>query len=121
MSKQPVYGYPHVDDPRDFMPDAECCSPQEMAAHKLACQTFGTPEHQPNKGCYTEHDAEGRLVKHVARTSWGIGVNLIDHCDGCNTPWFDGDLPLMFCHECNGPEFCERCWPEHEKTHEAES
>ena len=114
MSKQPVYGFPCVSDPNDFIPDGECCSPTEIEAHKAAVASFGTPDYQPNKGCTTEHDADGRLVKHVLRTSWGIGTNLIASCDGCREPDFgDG---LLTCHDCGGyMEFCPRCWPEHAK------
>ncbi len=86
MSKRPIYGFPCVEDPMDFSPDAECCSPAEIEAHRLACANYGKPTYEPNKGCYSEHDADGRLVKHVTRTSWGIGVNLIDHCDECGEP-----------------------------------
>ena len=118
VSKQPTYGYPCVSDPNDFIPDNESCSPEELAAHRLACQTFGKPEHEPNKGCFQEHDESGRLVKSVLRTSWGIGTNLIATCDGCSEPQFDDDAPLITCHECGGPEFCAVCWPLHEREHE---
>lgn len=117
MSKQPVYGYPCVDDPNDFLPDYECCSPAEVEAHRLARATYGTPAYQPNKGCTTERDESGQLVRHILRTSWGIGTNLIAHCDSCGNPSFD-ELGLMFCHECDGPEFCSVCWPEHERSHD---
>lgn len=116
MSKQPVYGFPCVSDPNDFLPDHECCSPAEIEAHRLARETYGTANYEPNKGCYTEHDERGQLVKHVLRTSWGIGTNLIDSCDECREPTFGG--PLMICHECHEMEFCENCWPDHEKKHE---
>ena len=119
MSKQPVYGFPCVTDPNDFEPDMECCSPAEVEAHRLACANYGKPAYQPNKGCYAEYSDDGQLVKHVARTSGGIGVNLIATCDGCREPDFgDG---LIACHECGGPEFCPVCWPEHERQHEAEA
>jgi hypothetical protein len=114
MGKQVVYGYPCVDDPNDFHPDPECSSPEERAAHKLACQTYGKPEHQPNKGCFSEFSDDGKLVLHVARTSWGLGTNLIPSCDGCN----EMDDELITCHECGGPEFCVECWPKHEKEHD---
>ncbi len=117
VSKQPLYGYPHVDDPHDFIPDAECCSPTELEAHRQACSEYGTAHYKPNKGCYSEYDDSGRLVSHVARTSWGIGTNLIDACDGCQTPAFE---PLMTCHECGGAEFCPACWPAHEREHDRE-
>lgn len=116
MSKQAIYGYPSVSDPNDFEPDPECSSPQEMELHRLACANFGKPAYAPNKGCYSERSADGQLVKHVARTSWGLGVNLIDTCDGCHAMTF-GE-PLIACHECGGPEFCAGCWPKHEKEHD---
>ena len=50
------------------------------------------------------------------RTSWGIGTNLIAMCDECREPAFDA--PLMTCHECGGPEFCDVCWPKHEREHD---
>lgn len=118
MSKQPLYGFPCVSDPNDFNPDVECCSPEEIETWRKAKANWGKPDYEPNKGCYFERDASGQLVKHVLRTSWGIGVNLIETCDGCNTPPFS-DAPMMTCHECGGwMEFCEVCWQEHEKKHE---
>lgn len=118
MSQQPVYGFPCVSDPNDFDPDPELCSQAEIAAHQLAVKTFGTPDYEPNKGCYTETDTDGRLVKHVLRTSWGIGTNLIASCDGCREPFFDADAKPITCFDCHEQEFCETCWPEHEKRHE---
>jgi hypothetical protein len=115
MSKQPIYGFPCVEDPRDFDPDTECCSPAEIEAHRLACSRYGQPDYQPNRGCTTEYDESGQLVRHILRTSWGIGVNLVSHCDGCGEPDFDS---LMCCHECDGPEFCAICWPIHEREHD---
>lgn len=32
-----LYGFFHLDDPRDFFPDEESCTPEEIAAHKTAC------------------------------------------------------------------------------------
>ena len=115
MSQYPIYGFPCVSDPRDFLPDAECCSPEELACHRRACETFGTPEHEPNKGCFSEYREDGSLALHVTRTSWGIGTNLIASCDGCREPL--DDTPIV-CHECHEQEFCEVCWPKHEKTHD---
>lgn len=116
MSKQPIYGFPCVEDPNDFDPDYECCSPAEIEAWRTAKANYGKPTFEPNKGCFTEHDESGQLVRHVLRTSWGIGVNLVETCDGCNTPPFG--MQMITCHECGGQEFCEVCWPEHEKKHE---
>jgi hypothetical protein len=117
MSKQSVYGFPCVENPNDFSPDSECCSPAEIETHRVACANWGKPTFEPNKGSFSQHDAEGKLVMHVCRTSWGIGVNLVSSCDGCGEPDFDG---LMTCHECGEQEFCPVCWPKHEKEHESE-
>jgi len=117
MSYQSHYGYPCVDDPNDFSPDAESCSRAELAAHKLACQTYGTTAYQPNKGCTTTYNENGEMVMHVLRTSWGIGVNSIRCCDECKEP---GDN-LIACHDCGGYlDFCEVCWPNHTKTCEVQ-
>lgn len=120
MSKQPVYGFPCVSDPNDFIPDTECCSPEEREAHRIACANYGKPSYEPNKGCFTQYDDSGRMVMHVTRTSWGIGTNLIQSCDGCREPHFDGEPVFIVCHECGGLEFCANCWPEHDKKHEDE-
>lgn len=118
MSKQGSYGFPCVSNPNDFIPDTESSTPAEIETHRIACANWGKPAFEPNKGCFTEYDDKGQMVLHVTRTSWGIGTNLMDTCDGCNTPTF-GD-PLIACHECGGPEFCEHCWPEHERKHDEE-
>lgn len=41
MSKQPNYGFPCVEDPHDFIPDTESCSPTEIEAHRVACANYG--------------------------------------------------------------------------------
>lgn len=110
MSEQGIYGFPCVSDPNDFTPDAESCSPEELAAHKRACETYGTPDYQPNRGCTTERSEDGQMVRHVLRTSWGIGVNILRCCDGCSEPV---NAPTT-CYDCGGGlDFCEVCWPKH--------
>lgn len=91
-------------------------SPEEIACWELAKRTFGKPEHKPNEGCYAEFSEDGALVKHVTRTSWGIGTNFINSCDGCSEPQWEE--PMLTCHECGGSEFCAECWIEHEKRHD---
>lgn len=116
MSKRPVYGFPCVADPNDFIPDMESSSPTEVETHRLACRSFGSSTYEPNKGCFSEYNEKGDLVFHVTRTSWGIGTNLILHCDGCGEPLF-GD-PSVICHECFEQDFCEDCWVKHERDHD---
>jgi len=107
MSQTSVYGYPCVENPNDFTPDKECSSPEEIETHRLACLQYKTADYKSNRGCFFEHSDDGKSVKHVTRTSWGIGINTIIICDGC------GELPVIHCHECH-QDFCEICWVEHE-------
>ena len=46
------YGFYPGGDPRDFWPDGESCTPQELAAHKEACKQWDQGK-QPNDahGC----------------------------------------------------------------------
>jgi hypothetical protein len=111
--KQGHYGYPCVTNPNDFEPDPECCSPAEIEAHRLAKKHWGTPAFVPNRGCTDLLSPDGRVVGHVTRTSWGIGVNFINQCDECNTP----DDDLMYCHDC-ALDLCPVCWPKHEQWHD---
>ena len=71
--KTPIYGFPCVTDPNDFSPDVECSTPEEIEAHRLACETYNTPDYKPNIGCEWVTPNI-----HVARTSWGLGVNMVD-------------------------------------------
>lgn len=115
MSKQGHSGYPCVSNPHDFDPDPECCTPKEIEAHRQAKADWAKPAFTPNVGCAPLIAQDGAVVGHVTRTSWGIGVNFLDFCDGCSQPVFSD--PLIYCHEC-ARDMCERCWPEHEKQHD---
>lgn len=110
MSQDVVYGYPCVVNPNDFSPDVECCSPAEIEAHRLACANWGKASYVPNKGCYTEHSEDGQMVRHVLRTSWGIGVNLLTKCDECGTI----ENETIHCWDCGGDFCCASCWPKHD-------
>lgn len=49
---EPVYGFFPGGDPREFTPDAECCTGAEMEAHAAACKRWddGDPADIPG-GC----------------------------------------------------------------------
>ncbi len=55
------YGAYKGGDPRLFSPDAECCSADELAAHRAACDKWG------------DNEAVGR-VSLVTDARFGIGV-----------------------------------------------
>lgn len=90
------YGYFHLDDPRDFFPDPECCSPVEIAAHTEACrkaergedwgprsETHGpwTNPQQPGTVVIGEKPGDGWIGACHAVRSFGIGTYLL-HEDG---------------------------------------
>lgn len=86
-----VYGFPCVTNPNDFTPDGEACTAAEIEAHAEACRQWdaGTYQRDPGQFCQSfpggsEPNAEGRMVLHVSRTPWGIGINEVE--------WDDDDL-----------------------------
>lgn len=69
-----VYGYFTGGDPRDFFPDHESCSPEEIKKHREACEEADRLNANPNLPCpsfwiRTEHGCV-----HVLRAPFGIGV-----------------------------------------------
>jgi len=73
------YGHFHGGDPRSFFPDAECCTPDEMAAHRAACEAANRGE--PSAAVPHRHDIEvlerdGEQVVGVASHpgSFGLGT-----------------------------------------------
>lgn len=66
---EPIYGFYHGQDPRTFSPDAECCSPSEITAHRAACVAADAGEWKPDdSGC---HHTRGAIV---CKSSFGLGV-----------------------------------------------
>ena len=92
-----AYGFFHLDDPRDFFPDDECCSPAEIAAHREACEKAARGEdwgpRSEEHGPWTHPDHPERVVIGqrpegngwvggcVAVRSFGIGMYLLHEED----------------------------------------
>lgn len=64
------YGFFCGGDPRDFVPDEESCSPEELAAHKKACEEADAEEKARKLSCPSGWVAPGI---HVTRAPFGIG------------------------------------------------
>lgn len=71
-----TYGYFPGGDPRDFDPDPECCTEEEMARHKAACEEW-------ERGERTEHErhhhkamtlTDGREVIASYPGAFGLGT-----------------------------------------------
>lgn len=63
------YGYARPANPHDFSPDRECCTDEEIAAHKAACEAFdaGLYVHDSWDGWNADHTI------HVLKAPWGVG------------------------------------------------
>jgi len=68
------YGFYHPDNPHDFHPDEESCTPQEIANHKAACDAYdaGARVDPPEVHQHVVSD-DGKVVASLLITPWGIG------------------------------------------------
>lgn len=80
MATETGYGFFCGGDPRNFYPDGESCSEQEIANHRAACALWDEAENrgetpEPEK-CPSGwmFDKDGRPVVHVLRAPYGIGT-----------------------------------------------
>ncbi|WP_312547626.1 hypothetical protein [Massilia sp.] len=62
------YGFCRTTNPHDFTPDAKCCSADEIAAHRAACDAYDKGEYTPERG------SEWVGATHILRAPWGIGT-----------------------------------------------
>jgi hypothetical protein len=63
------YGFARPANPHHFSPDLDCCTDEEIANHKAACDAFdaGTYKHEASSGW-----SEDGTV-HMTLAPWGIG------------------------------------------------
>jgi hypothetical protein len=74
-----VYGFPCVENPHDFTPDSQCCTPTEIAFWEDAKKRWDAGERDVRGArCCSTFSADGELTMHTTSTSWGIGVNMFD-------------------------------------------
>jgi hypothetical protein len=83
-AQESMYGHFHGGDPRNFHPDYECCSEEEIANHRKACNLWNAseakgetpePEKCPSGWIY---DDDGKPLVHILRAPYGIGVYTIE-------------------------------------------
>lgn len=67
------YGNFQGGDPRDFVPDPDCSTAAERAAHKAACEAWERGEQEPVEGSHREEAKDGALVV-SHRAVYGLGV-----------------------------------------------
>ena len=66
-----VYGPFHGGDPRDFFPDEECCTAEEIERHRLACEAWEKGE-QVDRGPSCATQGDGSIWD---GTGFGIGTH----------------------------------------------
>ena len=77
--KEAVYGFPCVENPHDFSPDEESCTPEEIAFWEDAKKRWDAGERDVRGArCETVTDDEAGVTMHITRTSWGIGLNMFE-------------------------------------------
>lgn len=77
--KEPIYGFPCVENPHDFEPDPDSCTEKEIAFWEDAKRRWDAGERDVRGArCHNLTDSEGNVTAHITATSWGIGVNYVD-------------------------------------------
>lgn len=74
------YGYFTGGDPRLFHPDRECCTPEEIEAHRRACEQADAKELNGDEcklPCPSGWEQWGDQVVHVTRSPFGIGTGTV--------------------------------------------
>lgn len=72
---EPTYGHYLGGDPRNFFPDEESCSPEEIGRHKTACAAWERgerPVSEPHR--HEAQEIEGKLVIVSYPGAFGLGV-----------------------------------------------
>lgn len=71
------YGFFAGGDPRNFHPDYECCSEEEIANHQRACEEAARLGNV-NLNCPSGWEQVGDAVVHVLRSPFGVGVYTVE-------------------------------------------
>ncbi len=72
-----MYGAFHGGDPRDFTPDSDGTSDEELAAHRAACEAAEKDEKARELAdTHSWHALEGGGAVHIARSGFGLGVTV---------------------------------------------
>jgi hypothetical protein len=69
------YGYFPGGDPRDFTPDPECCTGEELARHEHVCQLIEEGKVAAVDGRHHfPIELNGKVVGHVTHAAFGMGT-----------------------------------------------
>jgi hypothetical protein len=79
MKRDSVYGFFNGGDPRNFHPDGECCSPEEIENHKRACELANNTDEGKRLACPSGWETFGDYQRHVTRAPFGIGTSTYEY------------------------------------------
>lgn len=96
-------------DPRQFVPDEECSTPEEREAHERACKAWDAGVRTAVRGSHHFASVSPDVFVHITETRFGLGVYTIPcaTCSGsgeavveppcavCGTPFEEGCLCLL--------------------------
>lgn len=77
MAREPLYGFPCVENPHDFEPDRDSCTAKEIAAWEDAKRRWDAGERDV-RGNRSRIELTDNGYMHICATSWGIGVSYIE-------------------------------------------
>jgi hypothetical protein len=70
-----VYGYFPGGDPREFTPDPECCTEEEMANYERACKLMDEDKITSVDGRHHwPIEKDGEVIGHVTHAAFGLGT-----------------------------------------------
>lgn len=91
--RKPCYGFFPGGDPREFRPDHDSCTHEELHAHTVACLVADVedllelwPSVAHTSSCRWLYDETGQVVRHLVLATFGLGTYFIDCCDECQEP-----------------------------------
>lgn len=80
-----TYGYYPGGDPRNFFPDNESCTSDELEAHRLACRAWDRGEQPDPGGAHIALGLPGEVIGWVTRAYYGVGIYSIEwDCEGAS-------------------------------------
>lgn len=72
------YGFFCGGDPRSFHPDGECCTPEELENHRLACDEAEKLENHRHLPCPSGWIRTPHGDAHILRAPFGIGTYAVE-------------------------------------------
>lgn len=77
-AEQSYYGFFHGGDPRNFSPDPECSTAEELEQHKADCAAWEAGNNVERHVHAPLLAADGKCIGHTTTAHYGLGVNVFE-------------------------------------------